>query len=90
MLDPSRQGLSENDLHISNGWLHKFKTQHCIQQHALQDEADSVDRGQLAVNKMEFEELISLYTSRHVFNFDELALFYHLHPNKTLATVKRK
>ena len=67
----------------------KFKTRHGIQQHVLRGEADSVDRAQLAVNRMDLKELIGKYTPRDVFNFDELDLFYHLIPNKALATVKR-
>ena len=47
------QGLSKNTLRLSNGWLHKFKTRHGIQKHVLYGEADSVDRAQLAVNRME-------------------------------------
>ena len=38
------QGISENDLRLSNGWLHKSKTQHGIKQHVLRAEADSVER----------------------------------------------
>ena len=38
------QGISKNDLRLSNGWLHKFNTRHGIQQQGVHDEADSVDR----------------------------------------------
>ena len=55
----------------------------------LHGEADSVDRAQLAVNRMELKQLIGQYSPRNVFNFDESALFYRLPPNKTLSTVKR-
>ena len=65
------QGISENDLRLSNGWLHKFKTRHGIQQYGLHGEADSVDRAQLAVNRMELKELIGQYSPRDVFNFDD-------------------
>ena len=83
------QGISENDLRLSNEWMHKFKTRHGIQQHMLHGEADSVDRAQLAVNRMELKELIGQYSPRDVFNFDESVLFYRLLPNKTLTAVKR-
>ena len=36
--------LSETDMRLSNGWLHKLTTRHGIQQHMLHVEADSVDR----------------------------------------------
>lgn len=80
------QGLSENDLRLSTGWMHKFKT-HGIQQHVLHGEADLVDRAELAVNQMELKKMIEQYSPRDVFNFDESALSYRLPPNKTLATV---
>ena len=83
------QGISENDLRLSNGWLHKLKTPHGIQKHVLHGEVDLVDRAQLAVNRMELKELIGQYSPRDVFNFDESDLFYRLRPNKTLETVKR-
>ena len=40
------KGISENDLRLSNGWLHKFKSRHHIQQHELHGESDLVDRAQ--------------------------------------------
>jgi hypothetical protein len=83
------QGLTEKELRLSNGWLHKFKTRHSIRQFTLHGEADSVDRSELAVNRIELKELIGQYSPQDVFNFDESALFYRLPPNKTLATVKR-
>ena len=83
------KGISKNDLRLSNGWLQIFKTRHGIQQHVLHGEADSVDRAQLTVNRMERKELIGQHSPRDVINFDESALFYRLPPNKTLATVKR-
>ena len=83
------QGIIKNDLRLSNGWLHKFKTRHGIEQHVLHREADSVDCAQLALNRMELKELIGQYSSRDVLNFDELALFYRLPPNNTRAMVKR-
>ena len=83
------QGLSTNELRLSNWLLHKFKTRHGIQYHVLHGGAESVDNAQLAVNRMEFNELIGQYLPQGVFNFDESALSYRLPPNKTLATVKR-
>ena len=63
------QGMSENDLRILNGWLRKFKTRHGIHQHVLHVQVDSVDRAQLAVNRMEIKELIVQYSTRDVFTF---------------------
>ena len=65
------QGISKNDLRLSNGWLHKLKTRHGIHQHVLHGEADSDDRTQLAVNRMELTDLIGQYSPRDVFNFDD-------------------
>ena len=65
------QGIREKGLWLSNRWLHKFKTRHGIQLHVFHGEADSVERAQLAVNRMELKELIEQYTPRDVFNFDE-------------------
>ena len=62
------QGIWENDLRLSNGWLHKLKTRHGIHQHVLHGEADSDDRTQLTENRMELKELTKWYSPRDVFN----------------------
>lgn len=60
-----------------------------IRQFTLHRETDSVDRGELAVNRMELKELIGQFSPENVFNFDETALLYRLPPNKALATASR-
>ena len=55
------QGKSENDLCLSNGWLHKYNTRHGIKKHILHSEAESVDRAQLAANRMKLNEMIEQY-----------------------------
>ena len=63
------QRISESDLRLSNGWLHKFRTRHGIQQHVLHGDADSVDSSQLAVNRMELKELIGQYSLTRCIQF---------------------
>ena len=70
------------------GGCTKIKTRHGNKQNVLHGEADSVDRAQLAVNRMELIEMIGQYSLRYLFSFDESALFYRLTPNMTMATVK--
>ena len=55
----------------------------------LHGDVGSVDRAQLAMNRMDLKWLIEQYSPRDGFNVDEAALFYRLPPNITLATVKR-
>lgn len=85
----ARLSIPEKDLHLSNGWLDKFKRRHGISQHVLHGEAESVNRADLALVQSDLQDLIAQYSPQNVFNFDESALFYRLPPNKTLATVKR-
>lgn len=84
-----RLGINENDLHVSNGWLEKFKKRHNIKQHTLHGESDKVDLASLEVARIQLRDLIGQYSADDVYNFDEAALLYRLPPNKTLATVKR-
>ena len=81
------RGISESDLRLSNGRLHKFKTRHGIQQHVLHNEADSVGRAQLAVNLMELKELIGQYSPRDVLNqLSSIAYLQTRHWHRSSAT----
>ncbi|CEG41430.1 hypothetical protein PHYSODRAFT_477947 [Plasmopara halstedii] len=69
-------GITDAELSLSNGWLHKFKTRHSIKFFTMHGESHSVDRVSFAVSQYELQELIAQYNSEDVFNFDKSGLFY--------------
>jgi hypothetical protein len=91
-LEKGRRLLEKHgaSLSLSNGWLDKFKKRNGIRSCVLHGEEGSVNKLELEEHRRILQEVLSQYSPKDVFNFDESALFYRLQPNKTLATSKLK
>ena len=77
--------LQISDLKFSVGWLAKFKSRYNIHAIKLHGEAASIDQQELDKARKELQTLTSQYKHCDIFNADELAMFYKMLPNVTLA-----
>jgi hypothetical protein len=76
----------EHSFKYSNGWLLRFKNRHGISAKIISGESGQLDKNDIESNRIIFQSQLAKYEPNNIFNFDETALFYRLHPNKTLAT----
>ncbi|XP_066903730.1 jerky protein homolog-like [Halyomorpha halys] len=83
---------AEGDFHASEGWLHRWKKRHGIQQFTISGEKLSADQEaatafiDLFRNILVNEEL----STEQVYNLDETGLNFKMLPNKTLAAKNNK
>jgi hypothetical protein len=83
---------AEGDFHTSEGWLHRWKKRHGIQQFTISGEKLSADQEaatafiDLFRNILVNEEL----SREQVYNLDETGLNFKMLPNKTLAAKNNK
>lgn len=77
--------LQIQDFKYSQGWLDKFKKRHCIEKKVLHGESGSLDIVEVESHRTVLKELLKTYAPNDIYNADELALFYKLLPNRSLA-----
>jgi hypothetical protein len=87
-LDFAQRFPEESHFKASDGWLEKFKKRHNLHQVRMQGEANSVPLEILPEEQERLREIISEYNLDDVYNADEMALFFRMPPNATLATGK--
>ena len=71
--------MPENErLHLSNGWLDRYKTQNGLKEFKRHGEAASAALETIDKERQRLQELIKKYGYRlcDIFNMDETSLFY--------------
>ena len=73
-------------MQFSHGWLNNFKKRHNLSHHVISGESLGVNKIVTDAACLELKNITAGYNLNEIFNFDETALFYQLHPNKTLSS----
>ncbi|CAG8763894.1 28304_t:CDS:2, partial [Dentiscutata erythropus] len=79
-------GVPEKTLQFSSSWLQKFKEHNGIRQIKLQSEAAFADNNAIASVLLLLRSKSASYSLHRIYNMDETGLFFHLEPDRTLAT----
>ena len=79
-------GIPEDDrLHLSDGWLARFKARHDLKNRKRHGEGASANRDAVEQDRQRIQRLITMlgYKPRDVFNMDETGLFYAYMPESS-------
>jgi hypothetical protein len=55
-------------------------------QNTLHGEANSASLTDIAEERLRLQQVLADYDLKHIYNADEMGLFYHMEPNQTLST----
>ena len=72
-------------IHLSSGWLYKFKNRNSFKRYRLFGESGDVNIEVIISELPKLRETVSEYSINHVFNADEFGLFYKLAPDSSTA-----
>ncbi|CAG8475386.1 4743_t:CDS:2, partial [Acaulospora morrowiae] len=80
------QGTQFSNFKASNRWLEKFQNRYNIHCKIITGESESICLNQVENERKELQQIIATFNIDDVYNADETGLFFHLGPNKTLAS----
>ena len=80
------ESLGVAGLSYSTGWLQGFKKCHGIKMPVIHGESASVEADIVEEERRKLRKTLCGYSRDCIYNIDETGLFFHLEPNKTLAT----
>lgn len=78
--------LDEDMLKFSNSWSDAFKQSHGIKQYRLHGEAASILAKNVEAARKRLHDITKKCATRDIYNMNKTVLYYHMPPNKTLAT----
>ena len=78
--------ISNLEMKYSKRWIHNFKKRHNTKEMTICRESGSVNKIDASKERENLQNFLSVYKPEEIYNFDECALFYRLHPSKTLAS----
>jgi hypothetical protein len=77
--------LNHPEFKASNGWIDRMSKRNALKMFKLHGEAESADSSSFEMNRPAITEIISKYSAKDTYNFDETALFYSAPPRTTIA-----
>ncbi|KAH9148832.1 hypothetical protein AeRB84_007941 [Aphanomyces euteiches] len=72
---------------LSNGWIYKFQKRHNLRLRTRSGEALSVTKEVIETGRAWLRQVLSEFSLRDTFNFDETALFYRALPKKSISAI---
>ncbi|KRX13014.1 Tigger transposable element-derived protein 4 [Trichinella nelsoni] len=74
-----------SDFKALNGWINRFRQSHGLVYRIVRGEVAGVNMYRVDTWKDRLQILLNDYRPDNVFNADEIDLFYHILPDKTLT-----